>query len=244
MPAHDGGGEGWSVVSGTRTWENAPEKKLSSTEVFAVSPDGTLFLHRRGGDWARLFSTSTGKEVRSLPQRHERLTAAAIAPDNTFFLGAVEHMRSRKAPKPTKGPPLRMWDLTTGKEVGTFEGEPEWIFAIAITGDGKRAVSVGEEGLFRVWDVASRALVASWSAPGAKSVALSRSGERALTTSLVGGEGTCLWDVAAHRKIACVAPRWNLAIYYYAADKVAFSPAEDEAWWSTDRGYRRWKLPE
>lgn len=242
VPDRDGSVEGWSLASGARTWANTPEKKPSSTEVFAVSPDGTLVLFRRGGDWMRLLDAGTGKEVRSFLERHEALNAAAIAPDNSFWLGATSQVRSWKAPKPSKEPPFRMWDMATGKPMGTFSGQPEWISAIAITRDGKRAVSVGDEGLFRVWDVASRALVASWSAPGASGVALSRSGERALTVSLA--EGTCLWDLGAQKRIACVPPRPRLAHYYWAPDHVAFSPAEDEAWWSTDNGYLRWKLPE
>lgn len=238
---HDGAVEGWNVVTGAREWRSAADK-ATSTEAFGVSPDGTLFLHRRGNDWARLASTKTGAEVRPFPARHESLTAVAIAPDNTFWLGAIKFLRSRKHPKPTKEPPFRMWDLTTGKETGVFKGQAEWILAIAITRDGERAVSVGEEGLLRVWDIATRSLIAALPAPGASSVALSRSGARALTSSLV--EGLCLWDLPAQKRVACSPPRPRFEHAYYVTGDVAFSPGEDEAWWAGSNGFQRWKLPE
>lgn len=238
---HDGAVEGWNVVTGAREWRSAADKP-TSTEAFGVSPDGTLFFHRRGNEWARLASTKTGAEVRPFPARHESLTAVAIAPDNTFWLGAIKFLRSRKQPKPVKEAPFRMWDLTTGKETGVFKGQAEWILAIAITRDGKRAVSVGEEGLLRLWDIASRSLIATLSAPGASSVALSRSGERALTSSLV--EGLCLWDLTAQKRLSCSPPRARLARAFFAAGDVVFSPAEDEAWWALDHGFQRWKLPQ
>ena len=55
------------------------------------------------------------------------------------------------------------------------------MFALAISRDGKRAVSGGDWGLLRVWDIASRTATISLQAEGPiQGVALSRSAERAL----------------------------------------------------------------
>src|SRR5262249_28385361 len=125
---------------------------------------------------------------------------------------------------------------------GDFDGEPETVKSIAITPDGKLAVSGGEEGLLRVWDIATRKLVTSVKMAGQiVDVTVSRSGARILT--LTQTEGTCRWAVARLKRYACSPPRPRMDHLPSAHGRVRFSPSEDEAFWSSDNGYLRWKLP-
>ena len=36
---------------------------------------------------------------------------------------------------------LKVWDLESGRELRTLEGHADWVKAVAVTPDGKRAVS-------------------------------------------------------------------------------------------------------
>jgi WD40 repeat protein len=237
--------ERWDLASGKLDWQDAGERfSVGDPSSFAVSPDGTLLLYRRALQPMRLLSVESGKEIASFKGRFENFFAVAIAPYNTFWLTGTEHVRSpAPPPRPDDEPPLRMWDLKTGKLVAAFRGEPESILAIAITGGGAKAVTAGEEGLLRVWDIASRSAVATMTARGPLTgLALSRSGERALTISRA--EGACLWDLAAKKRLACSAPRPRTDGPLFQAPRIVFSPSEREAWWSSSNGYVRWKLPE
>jgi WD40 repeat protein len=240
----EGAVEGWDLASGSRKWAaSTPGVRSSETEAFAMSPDGSVLLLLRAGQPVRVLSAETGKELHTFADPTEQLGAAAISPDNRFWLAAAKPYHSHKHPREPKDEVLRMWELSTGKPLGSFRGEPEWVSAVAITADGKRAVTAGESGLLRVWDIASRAAVITLRTKGLLAdVALSRSGERALTTSSV--EGTCLWDLAAQKQIACIPPRDRRAALIYWPGRVIFSPSEKEAWRSTTHGYARWKLPE
>jgi WD40 repeat protein len=54
-----------------------------------------------------------------------------------------------------EGAPNRIWDLKAGKEILTLDGHPEAIDGVAITPDGRRAVTGSLDATLRVWDIAS-----------------------------------------------------------------------------------------
>src|SRR5438067_1815970 len=50
---------------------------------------------------------------------------------------------------------IRLWDLSTGKQVRTFKGHAGIITAVALSNDCKKLVTTGVDGTARLWDVAS-----------------------------------------------------------------------------------------
>ena len=50
---------------------------------------------------------------------------------------------------------LRLWDLESGQTIRTLEGHTDWVRAVAVTPDGRRAVSVSEDRTLRLWDLES-----------------------------------------------------------------------------------------
>jgi WD40 repeat protein len=46
-----------------------------------------------------------------------------------------------------------VWDLDTGAEVHALPGHRGWVTAVAVSADGRRAVSGGDDGMVRVWDL-------------------------------------------------------------------------------------------
>jgi WD40 repeat protein len=46
---------------------------------------------------------------------------------------------------------VRVWDLATGKVVGKFEGHAGWVKRVAVSADGRYALSGGDDRLVRLW---------------------------------------------------------------------------------------------
>ncbi|HUU69448.1 MAG TPA: hypothetical protein VM186_07980, partial [Planctomycetota bacterium] len=57
---------------------------------------------------------------------------------------------------------LKVWELATGREVRTLEGHSSGVYAVAVTADGRCAVSGSEDKMLKVWELATGALVASF----------------------------------------------------------------------------------
>jgi WD40 repeat protein len=48
---------------------------------------------------------------------------------------------------------LRVWDLTTGKQLHALEGHTGSVFGVALSADGSHAASAGDDRVLRVWDL-------------------------------------------------------------------------------------------
>ena len=57
-----------------------------------------------------------------------------------------------------------MWELSSGQTVRTLEGHIEQVSAVAVTPDGKKAISASWDQTLRVWDLSSGQLIARFDA--------------------------------------------------------------------------------
>ncbi len=91
---------------------------------------------------------------------------------------------------------MRVWDLSTGLCSAVLEGHTDGVSSVALSGDGRTALSGGDDGTVRVWDLATGrcSAVLEGHTDGVSSVALSGDGR----TAVSGGEdGTVrVWDLA------------------------------------------------
>ena len=60
-----------------------------------------------------------------------------------------------------------MWDLESGRELRTLEGHSDWVTGVAVTPDGKRAVSASEDNTLKVWDLETGEVLATFTCDGA-----------------------------------------------------------------------------
>ncbi len=109
---------------------------------------------------------------RILTKSHD--TSLALSPDGKTAAAANNYYGARNKPAP-----VRLWDLTTGKELASLEGHRTPVLRVAFSADGKRLLSCSPEqrvahaggkvevipGLVRVWDVATRKPLADYANP-------------------------------------------------------------------------------
>ncbi len=136
-----------------------------------------------------------------------------VAAGSALVALGVNRIYARKIAVPAGQPPkdemvhdpdIHVFDLTTGREIRTLTGHTQGVGSIAISNDGRIALSVGEDKTARAWDVATGKQIAQiegqW-VPNA--LALSPTGDKAYFSNLRTQEdrglmerGTLVWDIA------------------------------------------------
>jgi len=71
-----------------------------------------------------------------------------------FALAATDELGLTGGPNGT----VRLWQLSDGAPAGRLVGHRAWVAALAVTPDGRRAVSSGYDETVRVWDLAGQRL--------------------------------------------------------------------------------------
>jgi WD40 repeat protein len=198
----------------------------NTIEVLPEAPEGLrliaaaldLSLHVLARDPAQLASQMVG-----------RLLAHRDKPDVAKFLNAV----AAAAPRPWFRPLHPCFDAPGGELLRTLEGHS----CVAVTPDGKRAVSAADDRTLKVWDLDSgRSLRTLEGHPGfVHDVAVTPDGKRAISAS--GDKTLKVWDLETGRALR------TLEGHSSAVDSVAVTP--DGKWAvsaSRDKTLKVWNL--
>jgi WD40 repeat protein len=179
-----------------------------------------------------------------LARQVRRVGASATTPESSPFTGhdgAVSCVAlspdGRRAISGGDDGTLRLWDLTSGKEVRRFEGHREAVSAVAFSADGRLAASGGRDRTVRVWEVDGGRERARLEGHLGKvlCVTFSPRGDWLLS----GGDDTTLrlWDVEKAREVR------RFAGHTAAVTSVAFSPGGATALsGGLDRSVRLWAV--
>jgi WD40 repeat protein len=158
--------------NGTVRGYDLAENKLSFTlsghlgivKQTTFSPDGTVIAALGGNKMIRLWKTGTHENTIDLKNPKSDIVTFAFLPDGKRLL-AVAADRS-----------LQLFDTYTGEVVRKFETAPAPIRALAVSGTGKHAVTVGANlhgstgkkvaaDAVVLWDLETGGMVGSWSNP-------------------------------------------------------------------------------
>jgi WD40 repeat protein len=163
----------------------------------------------RGFEWYYLWRFCHGERFawRARPADDDRAPRSwVLAPDGQTAATA-------------DGPDIKLWDVTTGRELGTLSGHLQKVRDVGFTADGRTLVSAAGDGTARLWDVSTRRLRATfgWHPYGVIHAVVSPDG-RWLATS--GTDGSVkIWEVAGRRAVALLQTGAKTSAY-----RLLFSP--------------------
>jgi WD40 repeat protein len=206
-----------------RLWDLQSGKTLVTLEgrtgwVFAaaVTPSGRRVVSSSGYGALQLCDLSSGKAIRAMEGNIGAVTAVAVTPDGRWAVAALDGTR------------LQLWDVASGKAIRTLEvralsprqrgrelgfgvkrfapgqlhGHMDRVNTVALTPDGRRAVSGSVDRTLRVWDLETGEILHTLRGHTfcVNAVSVTLDGCRAVSAAL--DHTVRLWDLESGKDIA------------------------------------------
>jgi WD40 repeat protein len=139
----DGRVRRWSVETGKELETSFDAHPRVSMFSVALSADGKLLLTSSLDKTAKVWDAATNKLLTTctcterIPMVH-----AALSPDGKVLATGTNQ--------------VRLWDASSGREIGSLTSKPNFIDALAFSADGKRLACSGSGYTVKLWDVAGK----------------------------------------------------------------------------------------
>jgi WD40 repeat protein len=169
----------WDLGTGTltRTIEAGKGGGVYDFAGAVFSPDGTRMLTY--SETADVWDAQTGANIFSLRSRGRRglgITSAAFFPDGAKVVTAAGQQESGSEKNFT----ATVWDVKTDKELLTLRGHTKDVLSVAVSPDGSRIATSGNDLTTRMWDAKTGAQLFLVQEGAAGSLAFDRTGSRLL----------------------------------------------------------------
>jgi WD40 repeat protein/tRNA A-37 threonylcarbamoyl transferase component Bud32 len=138
----------WDLKTGkeVRRIDNA-----TGVNEMAFSPDGRRLLSSHMDGTLRWWDTDTGKELRRFAVRTNTLQAVALSADGRWAITGGGFDATGGGWKNGTDFALRLWDVVDGKELYCFKGHENPIIVLALSRDGRYALTGSVDGTMRQW---------------------------------------------------------------------------------------------
>jgi WD40 repeat protein len=167
----------WNVQTG-ESLKTFPGHEAVGASSVALNADGRRAL-TSCSSWARVWDTETGKPIQT------------FSGETSYVAWTKDGRRVLTGGWGT----AQLWDGVTGKPVQTFTSRAKSIWCMALSADGRRALTNSKDNTARLWDLGTGKTIQTFKGHPyhMTSVALSIDGQRALTGSV--DKTARLWDV-------------------------------------------------
>jgi WD40 repeat protein len=189
----------WDVATGhlIRTFVG----HLGAVSAVAFSNDGRFAMTGSADTKIQLWEVATGQSIRTFSGHSDAVASVVISRDGRFALsgGRTDQTLDRQ-----RNDTLILWDVATGRKIRGFDTEIWEIRSVALSPDGRLALSGDVESGIKLWDVGTGRKIRSLEGQhnGILSVAFSTDGRTALSGA---GDATIkVWDVATGRTIRTI----------------------------------------
>ncbi len=178
------------VATGKRIERYGPATEFEGTRDVAFSPDGSMLVAMSGFATVRVWDVSSGRELLSFQGQTGRGHDLAFSPGGTVM--AV-----------SGGGGTTLWRIPSGEAIATLSTSGS-VAAAEFSLDGELLATAGDDGITRVWDVATwqEVLALPGHSDAVLDVAFSPDGSRLAT---VGEDGTLRVYVLSIRDLERVA---------------------------------------
>jgi len=180
----------------------------------------------------RLWDLAAGRPLRSFGQTSHEVTCLAVVPGGPVLAG--------------QGVSVRVWDRDSGREVGRLTGHTDSVRGVAVSADGRVALTCGDRTV-RLWDVPSGRELLRLSGHRHRVTAAALSADARLAASADGEQPLRLWDLRTGRELRrLTVPRGTVPALAFAPDGAALLSAHFDTTlrlWETTTGreLRRFK---
>ena len=164
----------WDLIKGEEIWTLKGRTGEFGKNV--LSPDGKYILS--GGRTLKLLEGSNGKVVRTFEGNWSAYGAGgavAFSPDGKHVFAGTSSGVSDYI--------IRLWEVSTGKEIRQLLGHSNFVRSIALSHNGRYALSGSKDKTLKLWEVATSKEIRTFHghSGGVNSVSLSPDGKYALS---------------------------------------------------------------
>jgi WD40 repeat protein len=123
-------------------------------EALAFSKDGRHVASGARDKLARLWDVSSGSVVQTFQGHASQVTAVALSPDGKrLATGSGERYGGPPTPQFPNDSTLRVWDVSSGKELKQLSGHSPQVSVVVFSPDGRTLVSGDTDGRCILWDM-------------------------------------------------------------------------------------------
>ncbi|WP_077920334.1 cytochrome D1 domain-containing protein [Spirosoma sp. 209] len=183
----------WDIESGQQL--RALRGHIDHVESVAFSPDGRHALSGSSDNTLRLWDVPMRRQVRIFRGHTNMVESVVFSPDGQFLLMGDAKGGAYSRQSNERDNTLKLWDVQTGQFLRTFTGHTNAVHSVAISSDGRYALSGSYDETVKLWEVETGRDVRTLTGHTAQvySAAISPDGRYALSGA---SDNTLkLWDI-------------------------------------------------